>query len=49
MFVSRSASRARALVRPSAILRRGVHDDAMNKPAYRLVLIRSVTLEDCVS
>lgn len=44
MFVSRSASRARALVRPSAILR-SVHDDAMNKPAYRLVLVRSVTLE----
>lgn len=41
MFMLRSASMARALVRP-AILRRGIADGAMNKPAYRLVLVRYV-------
>lgn len=48
MFVSRSASMARALARPSAVLRRGIAEDAMNKPAYRLVLVRYVRLRLCV-
>lgn len=42
MLSSRASMAARAMLRPSAtVLRRSVHD-AMNKPAYRLVLIRCV-------
>jgi hypothetical protein len=42
MLSSRSSLAARAFLRQSAaVLRRGVHDGShMNKPAYRLVLIR---------
>lgn len=42
MLSSRSSLAARALLRPSTVLRRSLHPEGthMNKPAYRLVLIR---------
>lgn len=42
MLSSRASIAARSALRPAAVLRRAVHADGshMNKPAYRLVLIR---------